>query len=77
VWDVASGAELRRLEGRATKFLSASFGPDGRSFLTAASGGTIRLWSVSVDELLARAAALIQHDPPIFYHRGNPAVRAG
>lgn len=45
LWDVATGAELRRFAGHSGVVLSVAFSPDGRHVLTG-SGGTVRMWDL-------------------------------
>ncbi|MEM6945646.1 MAG: hypothetical protein AAF565_18030, partial [Pseudomonadota bacterium] len=44
VWDAASGAELRRLEGHGGEVWSAAFSPDGRWIVTGSTDGIARVW---------------------------------
>jgi hypothetical protein len=64
VWDAASGQELRRLTGHADRVASAAYSPDDRQIVTAGYDGTARIW-LSIADLLAEAARLIQRDPPL------------
>lgn len=47
VWDVASGALVRRFAGHHGQVLAAVFSPDGRFLATAAAGDVARLWNLA------------------------------
>lgn len=55
VWDVASGAELFSLYGNLSNVFGVSFSPDGDHLVTAGADGTVRFYTLNVDELVALA----------------------
>ena len=52
LWEVATGAELRRLEGHTKEISSVALSFDGRLALTGSADGTARLWNASTGEVL-------------------------
>ena len=47
LWDMATGVELRRLEGHTSVVFSVAFSPDGRTVLTGSWDETARLWDAT------------------------------
>ena len=52
IWDIASGAEIHKLDGHTNTVDSVRFIMDGRQLLSAAWDGTIRRWDVNTGEQL-------------------------
>ena len=53
LWNAATGATLRKLEGAHNRFVNASaFSPDGQRVATASDDGTARLWNVSTGAVM-------------------------
>jgi WD40 repeat protein len=47
LWDVATGKELRRVEGHAGLVRSVAFAPDGRWLVSGSFDGSVRLWRLA------------------------------
>jgi WD40 repeat protein/DNA-binding XRE family transcriptional regulator len=47
LWDLETGAELRRLQGHTDWVNGVAFSPDGKSALSASADGTLILWDIS------------------------------
>ncbi len=47
VWDLATGREVRRIEGHLAMVNVAAFAPDGRSLISGSSDCTAMVWDVS------------------------------
>jgi WD40 repeat protein len=54
LWDIATGRELRRLQGHSGSVWSMAFGPDGKTLATFDKDGTIRLSDVTTGLELRR-----------------------
>jgi hypothetical protein len=54
VWEVATGKEIRRLEGHLKYVTSVAFSPDGRWALTGSGDYTARLWEVATGQEVRR-----------------------
>ncbi len=57
IWDVKSGSELFSLYGNASNVFGVSFSPDSRSLATAGADGSIRTYTLQLDQLIALARA--------------------
>jgi WD40 repeat protein len=55
VWDVNTGKELVSLYGNTGNGFGVSFSPDGKRLITAGADGTIRMFTLSLDELITLA----------------------
>jgi WD40 repeat protein len=55
VWDVKSGSELSSLYGNASNVFGVSFSPDGERLATAGADGSIRTYTLELDNLIALA----------------------
>ncbi len=56
LWDINTGAEVRRFEGHARSVESVAFSPDGQHILSGSADGTVRLWDVNTGMELRRYA---------------------
>lgn len=47
LWDMASGQEMRTLQGHRGRALSVAYAPDGKTFASGSDDGTIRQWDAA------------------------------
>ncbi len=57
LWDVATGARQRTLEGHSAEVQVVAFAPDGTRLASGGSDGTIRLWSMPTPDEAPRVLA--------------------
>lgn len=57
IWDVKSGSELFSLYGNASNVFGVSFSPDGERLATAGADGSIRTYTLQLDNLVTLAKA--------------------
>ena len=55
VWDVNTGEELTSLYGNASNVFGVSFSPDGKHLATAGADGTVRTYTLEIEDLIALA----------------------
>jgi WD40 repeat protein len=58
VWNVQTGAEIRRFTGHSDAVVAAQVHPDGRSILSASRDGLVILWDIESGKEIIRFAAL-------------------
>jgi WD40 repeat protein/transcriptional regulator with XRE-family HTH domain len=59
VWDVATGQELASLYGNTGNVFGVSFSPDGNRLTTAGADGTIRIYTLRLDDLVGLARSRV------------------
>ena len=52
LWDVATGKEVRRLEGHTAAVTGVTFSPDGRLLASSSGDNTLRLWEVATGKAM-------------------------
>jgi WD40 repeat protein/transcriptional regulator with XRE-family HTH domain len=60
VWDAKTGQELASLYGNTGNVFGASFSPDGKRLATAGADGTIRTYTLQLDELVNLARSRVR-----------------
>ena len=55
VWDVKNGSEIFSLYGNTSNVFGVSFSPDGRQLATAGADGSLRTFTLDLDQLIALA----------------------
>jgi WD40 repeat protein/transcriptional regulator with XRE-family HTH domain len=59
VWDVATGEELASLYGNTGNVFGVSFSPDGNRLATAGADGTVRIYTLRLDDLVDLARSRV------------------
>ena len=59
VWDVSTGEELVSLYGNTGNVFGVSFSPDGQTLVTAGGDGTIRMYTLQLENLVALARSRV------------------
>ncbi|MDO9302565.1 MAG: PQQ-binding-like beta-propeller repeat protein, partial [Anaerolineales bacterium] len=59
VWDIPSGEEMFSLYGNTSNVFSVSFSPDGQTLATAGGDGTIRMYTLQLEDLVALAQSRV------------------
>jgi len=62
LWDVQTGAEVRRYTGHTDWVRNVAFSPDGKYILTASNDNTARLWLTDLHETIRAVCALLTRD---------------
>ncbi len=74
IWDVASGAELTKMEGHGATVLAVAFSPDGKSVVSGSFDMTMRIWDVASGAELAK---MERHDGGVAFSPDGKSVASG
>jgi hypothetical protein len=62
LWDAATGEETLVLTGHSANVVDVTFGPNGRRLASVSLDGTMRVWAIDIEDLLALARAGIERE---------------
>jgi WD40 repeat protein len=62
LWDVQTGAEVRRFSGHSNTVRDVVFSPDGQYILTASHDNTARLWHTDYHDTITSVCGLLSRD---------------
>jgi WD40 repeat protein len=77
MWDIATGVEIRRLEGYSDWVRALSFSPDGRFVLTGGDDHTARLWNAETGKELRRFEGHTSDVKAVAFSRDGRRVLTG
>ena len=77
LWDLATGREIRRLEGQHGALTSVAFSPDGHHAASAADEGLLLVWDLDSGAVLGRYDALLGHFRAVAFSPDGRTVIGG